>query len=67
MLNTKIRINCSVDFTYVLWHPFNHIRKMLSAHVIHAVYQPFLLNVLMVILNVHVVYLLTCPYRVVPM
>ncbi len=37
MFKTKIRLNCSVDFTYFVCHPFNHIGKLLSSHVIHAV------------------------------
>ncbi len=37
ILNTKIRINCSVDNIYIAWHAFNHIRQLLSAHATHAV------------------------------
>ncbi len=37
MFNTEIRINCSVDCIYIVWHAFNHIGQLLSADVTQAV------------------------------
>ncbi len=36
MVNTKIRINCNVGCICVVWHAFNHIGQLLSAHLTHA-------------------------------
>ncbi len=37
MFNNRIRINCSVDCIYVVWHAFSHIWQLMLTHATHAV------------------------------
>ncbi len=37
MFNNRIRINCSVDCIYVVWHAFNHIGQLMLAHATQVV------------------------------